>query len=152
MQPIIRFASDFVKNANCSDKAARLRCEEAVGPPSSCLVPASGERADFESVWLGCPGFEDEFVWTEGSEGFEASGEVIGGDEVAQVRSQLVVGFLEVSFDGGVLDGVVHSFDLPVIRYEIRLCARLFPKGRRVMVSPSGTRGAGSTKVRAGRR
>ena len=41
-----------------------------------------------------------------------------------------------------------------VIRYVIpwRLSVRLFPKGDGVMVSPSGTRGAGSTKVRAGRR
>ena len=44
--------------------------------------------------------------------------------------------------------------DAAVIRYVIpwRLSVRLFPKGDGVMVSPSGTRGAGSTKVRAGRR
>ena len=83
-----------------------------------------------------------------------ASGEVVGVDEVAQVSSQLVVGLVEVAFDGCVLDGSVHAFDLPVIRYVIpwRLAVRLFPKGDDVMVSPSGTRGAGSTKVRAGRR
>ena len=83
-----------------------------------------------------------------------ASGEVIGVDEVAQMGPQLIVRFVEVAFDGCVLDGAVHSFDLAVIRYEIggasfSGCSR---KGADDMVSPSGTRGAGSTKVRAGRR
>ena len=83
----------------------------------------------------------------------EASGEVVGVDEVAQVGSQLIVGFIEVVFDGGVLDGAVHPLDLAIIRYEIggaslSGCSR---KGTGDMVSPSGTRGAGSTKVRAGR-
>jgi hypothetical protein len=71
-----------------------------------------------------------------------------------QVGSQLVVGLVEVAFDSRVLDSVVHSFDLPIIRYEIigaSLSGR-FRKGTGDMVSPSGTRGAGSTEVRAGRR
>src|SRR6516165_8520686 len=44
---------------------------------------------------------------------------------------QLVVGFVEVAFDGRILDGAVHPLDLPVIRYEIcrRLIPRLFPGG-----------------------
>ena len=64
------------------------------------------------------------------------------------------MGFVEVAFDGRVLDGAVHSFDLPIIRYEIRgaSLSACFRKGDGDMVSPSGTRGAGSTKVRAGRR
>ena len=74
------------------------------------------------------------------------------------MRSQLVVGFVEVSFDGGVLDGAVHSFDLPVIRYEIPLCARLFPKGRRRYGEPirdTGRReheGAGRPPIDSGLR
>ena len=49
---------------------------------------------------------------------------------------------------------LVKALSNSVIRYVIswRLSVRLFPKGDGVMVSPSGTRGAGSTKVRAGRR
>ena len=90
----------------------------------------------------------------EAPEGFEPPGEVVGVDEVLQVGSQLVVGLVEVAFDSRVLDRAVHSFDLPIIRYEIigaslSGCSR---KGTGDMVSPSGTRGAGSTKVRAGRR
>ena len=89
----------------------------------------------------------------EASEGREASGEVVRVDEVAQVRSQLVVGLVEVAFDGRVLDGAVHSFDLPIIQYVIvgALQSAYSRKGDGDMVSPSGTRGAGSTKVRAGR-
>jgi hypothetical protein len=72
------------------------------------------ERIDFESMALGSPGFADEFVWGDASEGFEASGEVVGVDEVTQVGSQLLVGFVEVAFEGGVFDGAVHSLDLAV--------------------------------------
>ena len=35
---------------------------------------------------------QDELVWCEASDGFEASGEVVGVGEVTQVRSQLAVG------------------------------------------------------------
>jgi hypothetical protein len=86
------------------------------------------ERANFESARVGSPGFADEFVWGKASEGFEPPGEVVGFDEVAQVRSQLVVGLVEVAFDGRILEGAVHSFDLPIIRYEIprRRDVRLF--------------------------
>jgi len=55
---------------------------------------------------------------------------------------------------GRFLDRPVHALDLPVIRYVIRGAFRVrlcFSKNS-VMVSPSGTLGAGSTKVRAGRR
>jgi hypothetical protein len=55
------------------------------------------ERADFESPRLGSPGIADELVWGEASESLEASGEVIGVDESAQVGSQLVVGLVEVA-------------------------------------------------------
>ena len=50
------------------------------------------------------------------------SREIIGGDEVLLVGSQLVVGFVEISFGGGVLDGAVHSFDLPVGSWVLGLC------------------------------
>jgi len=48
------------------------------------------------------------------SEGLESSGEVVGSEEVGQVRFELVVGFVEVSFYRSVLDGPVHPFDLPI--------------------------------------
>jgi hypothetical protein len=48
----------------------------------------------------------------------------------------------------------VESFDDAVIRYEIigASLSGCFRKGIGDMVSPSGARGDGSTKVRAGRR
>ena len=88
------------------------------------------ERVDFESMALGSPGIADEFVWGEASEGFEASGEVVGLDEVMQMGAQLLVGFVAGAFDGRVFDGAVHWLDLAVIRYEIsrRHVVRLFLK------------------------
>ena len=71
---------------------------------------------------LGSPGIADEFVWGEASEGLEASGEVVGVDEVTQVGSQLLVGIVEVAFDGCVLDRAVHSLDLPIGPRVLGLC------------------------------
>ena len=42
------------------------------------------------------------------------SGEVVGADEVLQMRAQLIVGFVEVAFDGGVLDRAIHPLDLAI--------------------------------------
>jgi hypothetical protein len=68
--------------------------------------------------------------------------------------NELIVGFVVISLDGRVLDCPVHPLDLSIIRYEIIFASLsgCFRKGTGNMVSPSGTRGAGSTKVRAGRR
>jgi hypothetical protein len=63
-----------------------------------------------------------EFVWGEAAEGFEPPGEVVGVDEVLQMGSQLVVGVIEVAFDGRVLDRAVHSFDLPIGPWMLGLC------------------------------
>jgi hypothetical protein len=81
-------------------------------------------------------------------------GEVVGCDEGQYVRLEAFEVFVVEDFDRGVFDGSVRSLCLAVIRYEIggaslSGCSR---KGTGDMVSPSGTRGAGSTKVRAGRR
>ena len=104
------------------------------------------ERVSFESLWLGSPGFADELVWGEACEGLEASGEVVGVDEVAQVGAQLIVGLVEVAFDGGVFDGAVHSLDLTIgprmldlgqpmfdailLAAQIEHMSRILPSGR----------------------
>jgi len=46
--------------------------------------------------------------------------------------NELIVRFVVISLDGRALDRLVHPFDLPIIRYEIRrrLVVRLFPKGK----------------------
>ena len=74
--------------------------------------------------------------------------------------SQLVMSFVEVAFDFGVLDRAVHSLGLAVIRYVIRrrLAVRLFPKGRRRYGEPildTGRReheGAGRPSIDSGLR
>jgi hypothetical protein len=48
--------------------------------------------------------FADELVRGKAFEGLEPPGEVVGVDEVAEVRTQLFVAFVEVAFDGRVLD------------------------------------------------
>ena len=60
------------------------------------------------------PEFAEVFVGREAFECFESSGEVVGFEEVGQVRFELVVGVVKVSLDGGVFDGSIHALDLPV--------------------------------------
>jgi len=54
------------------------------------------------------------FLGRKAFEGLESSGEVVGSEEVGQVRFELVMGVVEVSLDGGVFDGSVRAPDLPV--------------------------------------
>src|SRR3546814_1975175 len=49
---------------------------------------------------------------------FEPATEIVGGDEVGEVRAQLLVALVMEAFDGGLLDGPVHPLDLTVIRHE----------------------------------
>ena len=56
----------------------------------------------------------DEVVWGEAFEGLEATSEIFCGDEVRQMSPQLCMRFVEVSFDGCILDGAVHALDLAV--------------------------------------
>jgi len=79
------------------------------------------KRVSFESFGLGSPCFADELVRGEALEGLEPSCEVVGFDEVPEMRAQLVVGFVEVAFDGGVLDCPVHSLDLTIRPWMLRL-------------------------------
>jgi hypothetical protein len=72
------------------------------------------DRVHDESLWLVCPGFADEFVGCQALQGLQATGEVVGGDEVREVTSGLVMAFVVVTLDGGLLEGPVHAFDLSV--------------------------------------
>ncbi len=67
-----------------------------------------------EPFRLNGPSFADELVGREPLQGFEATSEVVGGDEVSQVRAQLVVRGVVVPRDRRFLDGALHSFDLPL--------------------------------------
>lgn len=67
-----------------------------------------------KSIWCLRPEFAEVFVVSESLGGVESSGEVVGSEEVGQVRLELVMGVVEVSLDGGVFDGSVHALDLPL--------------------------------------
>jgi hypothetical protein len=44
----------------------------------------------------------------------EATGEVVGGDEVVELSPQLIVAVVVEALDCGLLDGPVHSLDLTI--------------------------------------
>jgi hypothetical protein len=67
-----------------------------------------------KTVWVVGPEFADGFVGCEAAKGLESASEVVGCDEVRQVRFELFVCVIEEAFDGGFLDGPVHAFDLSV--------------------------------------
>jgi hypothetical protein len=66
------------------------------------------ERAECESPWLFCPEFADVLIRREAFECLEPSGEIVGCDEIGEMGSQLIVGLIEVAFDGRILDNSVH--------------------------------------------
>jgi len=72
------------------------------------------ERVEPEPFRLDRPSFADELVGREPLQGFEATGAVVGGDEVRQVRAQLFVGGVVEALNGRLLEGAVHALDLPI--------------------------------------
>ena len=64
----------------------------------------------------------DVFVWCETLEGLEATGEVVGRDEVVEMTAQLVMAVVVEAFDGRPLDGSVHPLDLSISPRMIGLC------------------------------
>jgi len=60
------------------------------------------------------PEFAEVFVERKALERFESPCEVVGPEEVGQVRFELFVGAVEVSLGCGFLDGSVHALDLPI--------------------------------------
>ena len=82
---------------------------------------------------------------------------VVAPDPIIEVALQLGDGAVNLLTEGDAIELIerrlVEPLDDAIIRYEIggaslSGCSR---KGTGDMVSPFGTRGAGSTKVRAGR-
>ena len=55
-----------------------------------------------------------ELIWREAFEGFEPAGEIVSGDEIGQMPSELVVGLVIEALDGGFLDRPVHPLDLAI--------------------------------------
>ena len=67
-----------------------------------------------EALGLFRPGFTDVFIGGKATEGLQAPGEVVSGDEVGEVGAQLLVVFVVVALDGRLLEGSVHPLELAV--------------------------------------
>jgi hypothetical protein len=78
------------------------------------------DRIEDESIRLGCPDFADVLVWREATEGLEPSRKVVGGEEVCEVRPQLLVRLVVEPSDGRFLDRAVHPFDLAFRSWMVR--------------------------------
>ena len=66
--------------------------------------------------WLGVfrADLADVFVRCEPLEGLETLGKVVGGHEVREMSSKLVMGLVVEALCGCVLDDAVHPLDLPI--------------------------------------
>lgn len=119
-------------------------------PPHELVRPSLVELDEaFVKEFEGLDGFVGCFEL----QGLELLGEVVCDQPVADVSSQLLDRSVVEGFDRRFLDGSDHPLGLAVIRYVIcgaySSCCFFVWNG--LMVSPSGTWGTGSTKVRAGR-
>ncbi|MDQ0513303.1 hypothetical protein QOZ99_004222 [Angulomicrobium amanitiforme] len=70
------------------------------------------ERIEVEFFGLDRPSFADELVRREAFEGLEPAVEIAGRDDVGEVAFELAMVVTVVPFDGRVLDGPAHPFDL----------------------------------------
>jgi len=70
---------------------------------------------EFESFWLFCPCFDDEFVRGKAFERFEASTIIVCADEIGEMSFELLlVPNVMVAFDSGFLNCSVHALDLTI--------------------------------------
>lgn len=69
-------------------------------------------RIESKSVWVCIQSLQRHSWGREALEGLESSGEVVGPKEVCQVRFELLMGVVEVAFDGSTLDDSVHAVGL----------------------------------------
>ena len=56
----------------------------------------------------------DELIRCETFEGFKSLGKVIGIQEIVQMLLKMSMGLIIVPFDGSLLEGTVHAFDLTI--------------------------------------
>lgn len=86
-------------------------------------------RIEIESFRLGCSAFADEFVRAQSFEGLQTSAEIVGGDEVSKVLTELLVAVVVEALEGRVLDRAVHSLDLAISPWMFRLGGAVFNVG-----------------------
>ena len=61
---------------------------------------------------------QNELVGREALEGLQGTAKAVGGDELSEVASKLIVVVVVEALDRRVLNGAVHSLDLTVIRHD----------------------------------
>ena len=86
----------------------RKRC--GLGVQSRHLL----DRVEDESFGLDCRALADEFVRGQSLQRLQSPAEVVGRDEVVEMRFQLLVRFIKIAADGRFLDRSVHAFDLTI--------------------------------------
>src|SRR4051812_45491392 len=102
-----------------SPRSLRARPRPQMTRLHSCLGVWSRHLMDgveSKSIRFFLPAFADELRGREAMERLESFGEVVSGDEVAEVGSQLVVAVVVVALNRGLFDGAVHALDLAVGR------------------------------------
>jgi hypothetical protein len=67
-----------------------------------------------ESLRFLCPERAETVVGREALAGFEPPAGILNADEIGQVASELVVGFVVEPPDGCVPDGPIHALDLTI--------------------------------------
>ena len=122
--------------------------------PAKCVSRNEVVRIDFEDCGNFRPGLADDLIGRSPFQGLQVLGEVVGGDEGQDMDLQAVqiVEWKTLTVASLMVRFIVSTCPLSGMRSVGALLSTCFRKGDSDMVSPSWTRGAGSTKVRAGRR
>lgn len=84
------------------------------------------EQIEPEAVRLFYPLLADELVRSKPLEGLEPSAEVVGGNEVVKVLSELGMVFVVIALDHGFLDRPVHSLNLAIRSWMCRFRQPMF--------------------------
>lgn len=89
-------------------------CDDAGRGPLDVQSRHLMERIGDEPFWLDCPALANELVRREAPQRLQSAPEVVGCDEIVEMRTQLLVRFVEITADRRLLQGWVHALDLPV--------------------------------------
>ena len=84
------------------------------------------ERITFESFWLGCPAFDDVFIWRQAIKCLESASIIVCADEVSEMIFELPVAVIMIAFNGCLFDCSVHALDLAIGPRMLHFCEAMF--------------------------